>query len=424
MERFDVGVIGGGSAGVAAACAAAAQGARVLLLERDPALGGNATRALVHTICGLYLSADEGELPRMAHPGFPRRFAEALRAKDGAGSPERAGRVFYLPTHPPCMERLFLELCRGAPGLETWTGAELDSAELAGETGESRLEVTMGGERRTVSCAAVVDASGDGATAASGAACAPVDPAELQHPSYIVRLRGVRTEALRGFARVQVSVAVAGAARRGTLAPDADSVVVRPSPRAGLAYLTLGVPKPEGVAYDPLDAGQRERLERRARDSAEAVVRFLRETREEFREAAIDAWPARLGIRESRRLSGIVVMNERDVLEGRRRDDEVALSTWPIELWRDHRRAYFRYPKAASSIPLGALVSASHPRLGLAGRCLSATHEAHGALRVIGTALATGEAIGITAALAADAGSTLAQVDPGRVRARIGAQLP
>ena len=71
------------------------------------------------------------------------------------------------------------------------------------------------------------------------------------------------------------------------------------------------------------------------------------------------------------------------------------------------------------SIPLGALVSRSHPRLGMAGRCLSASHEALGALRVIGSALATGEAVGIAAALAADAGIALAAVPARDVRAKI-----
>jgi hypothetical protein len=55
----------------------------------------------------------------------------------------------------------------------------------------------------------------------------------------------------------------------------------------------------------------------------------------------------------------------------------------------------------------------------MAGRCLSATHEALGALRVIGTALATGEAIGVAAALAADTDLALAEVAPGRVRQEI-----
>jgi len=92
---------------------------------------------------------------------------------------------------------------------------------------------------------------------------------------------------------------------------------------------------------------------------------------------------------------------------------------WPIELWSDHRRARFSEPKGPCGIPLGALVSRSHPSLGMAGRCLSASHDALGALRVIGTALATGEAIGVAAGLAADAGSSLAAVSPTDVRRAI-----
>jgi hypothetical protein len=124
-------------------------------------------------------------------------------------------------------------------------------------------------------------------------------------------------------------------------------------------------------------------------------------------------------VRETRRLVGGVVLSRDDVLAGRGREDEVAVSTWPIELWHDHRRAEFEYPAGPCSIPLGALVSRSHPRLGMAGRCLSASHEALGALRVVGTALATGEAIGIAAALAADAGIALAEVPAADVKRRI-----
>ena len=112
-------------------------------------------------------------------------------------------------------------------------------------------------------------------------------------------------------------------------------------------------------------------------------------------------------VRVPRRLRGLHRVTDDDVLSGHRRADEVAISTWPVELWQDHRRARFEHPRGPSSVPLGSLVSRSHPWLGMAGRCLSATHEALGALRVIGTALATGEAIGVAAALAADRGSGL-----------------
>ena len=140
---------------------------------------------------------------------------------------------------------------------------------------------------------------------------------------------------------------------------------------------------------------------------------------EAFRRAKVSGWPRRIGVRETRRLRGLVEVSREDVLGGRRRDDEVAVSTWPIELWRDHRRAHFEYGEAACGIPLGALVSRSHPSLGMAGRCVSASHEALGALRVIGTALATGEAIGVAAALAADANQPLASIAPSEVRRHI-----
>ncbi len=421
MERYDVAVVGGGPAGVAAALAAAGEGARTLLCERDPELGGNVTRALVHTICGLYL-APQGDAPepRWAHPGLPRRVAQALQRGGGAGAPERAGRVFYLPTHPPRIAELFAALCEQADSLDVRLRCELVRAELArDERTFSELELERAGERERAQCSVLIDASGDGVTSRAGAAFSASPPAELQHPSYIFRLRGVSGEALAGFERLKLSAAVAGAARRGALAPGADSVVVRPGPIAGLAHLTLGVPKPADAPYDPLDPVQRRGLERQARLHARSIVRFLRATRPEFRDAELDAWPARLGVRESRRLRGQVVISESDVLEGRRREDEVALSTWPIELWHEHRRAEFRYPKGPASVPLGALVSASHPRLGFAGRCLSATHEAHGALRVIGTAMAAGEAIGAAAALAARGGTALTAVEPARVRACI-----
>jgi heterodisulfide reductase subunit A-like polyferredoxin len=58
-EVFDVAIIGGGSAGIAAALAAAREGGRTLLVERQGYLGGMGTASLVHTFCGLYLLRDE-----------------------------------------------------------------------------------------------------------------------------------------------------------------------------------------------------------------------------------------------------------------------------------------------------------------------------------------------------------------------------
>jgi len=423
-ERFDVAVVGGGAAGIAAALAAARSGARTLLVERGAELGGNATQALVHTICGLYRSDDPGRA-RVAHPGFPGRFAEALQRAGAAGVPERAGRVWVLPTDPPRLSAVALSLCRATPALELRVRTQVVEAALATEGDETQSLTLLAddGRRCGVRSAVIVDASGDGAVAQlGGAAVAMAPPDSLQLPSYIFRLADVDTgslDELRGFSRLRITHAVAGAVREGALPRGCEAVLVRPGSEPGAVYVTLNVPRPVDRAYEPLDPACLGALESQARCGAERVVAFLRASRAPFEKCRVDAWPERLGVRETRRVCGRSTVTRDHVLEGRRSDDEVALSTWPIELWQDHRRAQLVYPTGPSSVPLGALVSRSHPRLAVAGRCLSADREALGALRVLGTALATGEAAGIAAALAADAGTPLDAVAPATVRHHI-----
>ncbi len=419
-ERFDVVVAGGGTAGVAAALSAARLGARTLLVERGPALGGNAAHALVHTFCGLYLPAEETDGPVYANPGLPRGFAEGLRRAGGAGSPERAGKVWLLPIFPAVLEGYAARECDDVAALEWWTDAEVVGVELATSAGTSALVVARASGPTAIESRIVIDATGDGAIGALGGAATMVASAsELQCPSFIFRIGGVAGTAVEGFARLKVSVAAAGAVRFGELPAGCESVMLRPGAAAGEVYVTLNMPRPDDRPFDPLDAACVAELERLGRERGAALLDYLRRTRAEFRAAEILAWPRRVGIRETRRLRGGVVVSHDDVLAARRCDDEVAISSWPIELWHDHHRATFEHPSGASSIPLGALVSVTHPSLGIAGRCMSATHEALGALRVIGTALATGEAIGVAAALAANSGSALTAVDPADVRRAI-----
>jgi len=418
-ERFDVAVVGGGPAGIAAALSASASGARTLLCERDATLGGNATQALVHTICGLYLQDTDEAQP--VHPGLPTRLARELERVPGAAEPERAGRVHYLPIRPPVFGELAAAACAKAAGLVVRTDTALVAAELGDgprEASALRLRDASGEWRALAS--AVVDTSGEAAAAALGGADTDMaDAGRLQRPSYIFRLVDVEGAAFAGFERVRLSASVAREARSGGLPPECESLVVRGDGQPGSLYATLTIPPLEGRELAPLDAGHLEALRAHAHGLAEAVVAHLRAHRPGFARARVADWPTRVGVRESRRIVGRDVLDREDVLRGRSDPDEVALSTWPIELWEDHRRPRYEYPDGPCSIPLGALVSRSHPMLGAAGRCLSATHEALGALRVIGTALATGEAIGVAAALATDAGTSLGKVSAAEVRRRI-----
>jgi len=416
----DVAVVGAGSAGLAAGLSAAAKGAHTLLVERAPELGGNVCQALVHTVCGLYLP--EGETARPAHPGLPDRVRADLLHSGAASAAERAGRVWYLPMDPRAFAVRARGWCNAAVSLDLRTRCTLFSLDPDPATPGWLLGLRSERGLEHARARLVIDTSGDAAAAvAAGAALAEEVPDELQTPSYIVELSDVDTAGLTGFGRLGVSHALAGAVRRGELAAGSESVVVRPGPRPGQLFLTLGVPRPRDRSYAPLDAGCRHALEDGARRTVEAVLAQLRRERPAFARCRVEAWPRRLGIRESLRLRGRVELQAADILEGRRRDDEVALSTWPIELWTNSLRARLRHPAGPSSVPSGSLVSATYPRLGMAGRCMAGSHEALGALRVIGTALATGEAVGVAAALAANDGLCLAEIPASRVRDAVAA---
>ena len=221
----DVAVIGGGPAGLAAALAAAASGATTVLVERDPALGGNATHALVHTICGLYLQ--DTDYPQLVHPGLPSRLADALVKSGGAGDPEVAGRVRYLPIRPPAFAELAANACTKAAGLTVELRTALVGAELSrGPRAASQLTLRTPSGQSELEARVVIDTSGEAAAASLGGAdTAIAESAILQRPSFIFRLEGVRGEAFAGFERLRLSSSVAHAARGPRASSAATSAV-------------------------------------------------------------------------------------------------------------------------------------------------------------------------------------------------------
>ncbi|MFN2426360.1 MAG: FAD-dependent oxidoreductase [Candidatus Binatia bacterium] len=275
-----------------------------------------------------------------------------------------------------------------------------------------------GGGRAPVSAWTVIDTTGD-ANAATllGAPTESAEPEDLQHPSYIFRVENVETGILDSMERARTTTVAAREARRGELGVNCSSIVLRPSVRARSVFVTMNLPKPDPAAFDPLDGDAMAELREHAAADADELLRFLARERPAFRSARDAAHPPRVGIRETRRVRGLERLSADAVLSGRRRDDEVCQTTWPIELWSSHERMVFRHAAGAASIPLGCLI-ADHPsgRLAVAGRCASATHEALGALRVIGTSMAMGEAAGVACALVAKPALTLPTIDAARIR--------
>ncbi|MFA9477674.1 FAD-dependent oxidoreductase [Phycisphaerales bacterium AB-hyl4] len=414
--RCDVLVIGGGSAGLAAAVAAARAGAKVVLVERHGALGGMASAALVHSICGLYLLRDESGTagrPTYANVGLATELAGRLIAVGGAWGPTRMGRVDVLMQHPPALACV-ADAMVGEAGVTVCLHSEVISVERAGER-VAAVEVSCRGRRWRIEAEAVVDASGDGVVAAMGGlAFEQAGGERLQRPAFIFAMQDVAAEGVTGEARLRLAGQVAAAVRDGRLPTGALGMAVRGTGRGGEAYVTIDLAGDVDGAYDPTQPSCLSALEVVGRSLAAAVAGYLRAEAAGFERSTISAFPTRVGVRESRRVVGRYCLTAEDLECGAAFDDGVAVATWPRELRETARGARLRFPRngRACDVPLRALHAAGAANLFMAGRCMSCDHEAQASVRVIGTCLATGEAAGLASATWADVGA----VDAAAVR--------
>jgi len=113
-------------------------------------------------------------------------------------------------------------------------------------------------------------------------------------------------------------------------------------------------------------------------------------------------------IRETRRIVGQYVLNREDILDCRRFDDAIAVASYPIDLHRpDDTGCTLEWCGDCYDIPYRCLLPLKTDNLLVAGRCMSTTHEALAAIRVMSTCMATGEAAGRAAARAVAAGPPL-----------------
>ena len=398
FEKADVLVAGGGTAGIAAAVSAARAGAQTLLIERRGALGGMASNALVHTLCGLYLLRDDATSPlAYANEGFPREFAEYLVTVGAASAPVRMGKLDVLPHHPAVLAAAADGLTLRTPNLTVLLHTDLMAVDA--DSGKIHaVHFYSRGSSFKVAVRSLVDVTGDAEACALAGADFEVAPADrLQRPAYIFAIGGASESALAGDARLKLAHLISGAVASGDLPPEALGIAFRHGADKREIWVTLDL---QADPYDPCSPECLARVESSGRRVSFEVIRFLRLQAPGFENAEIIRTPAQAGIRESRRVTGISRLTGEDILQGKSGENPVAFAAWPLELRENARGPRFRFPESnrSAGISLDCLRSRTYANLFVAGRCMSCTHEAQASIRVTGTCLATGEAAGLAAA--------------------------
>jgi FAD dependent oxidoreductase len=400
-EPFDVAVVGGGSAGTAAAIAAARCGARTVLIEKGPCLGGAATLRNVLTYCGLYTLEDQ---PRQAVMGIAEEVMQGLRRLGAVTGPQRHRGVFVV-FDPEAVKLVLDSLCAEA-GVHVLLNAFVCGATRAdGRIVDLRWQ-DHGGEHM-LRARAFVDASGEGDLAElAGAATRYGNDGAVNLGTLATRFGGIPRDVTVSAAEITAAVQAARAAGRGPFSKES-SVVTR-LPLSGDIVCNLA-----SEDYDPRDVLSHSAAERRGRQQAWAYLDVIRSL-----PGCANAYLAstgEFGTRESRHVEAVHRLAWQDVVERRSMPDGIALGAWGVE-WHDRatlQSSFDHVPgKLAYEIPLRCLASRDTANLFAAGRVVDADRQAGASLRVMGTAFATGQAAGVAAAMLADQG----KADSDRVR--------
>jgi hypothetical protein len=423
--EFDVVVLGGGPAGMAAAASAARAGAKTLLVERYGFLGGMGTAAGVTNFCGLHANV-HGEFRRVVR-GISSEFTDRIDRLGGLNWPPHVvfGKIMAQAYDTAAFKCAADDLMESA-GVELLYHALGAGCIRDGERIETLLLETKSG-RVAVHAQVFIDASGDGDLAHWAGAPTELgdNDGNFLYPTSMFRIGGV-DPARAGNAWETIPRLMEAAESAGTHTFPRKGAMVRPqkNPFEWRVNVTQ-IREPDGRAIDATDARALSRGEIEGRKQIREFLGFLREQRAGIRRllsarhsaadrhSRVAPRPGRLcadrrrraRLRRLRRHDRRQWLADRDARQGRHGDEIPALPG--IARFQPHA-----CPHVGGRRPANLLT---------AGRCGSMTHLAQAAARVTGGCFVMGEAAGVLAAFSLAENGDVRAVDSARVQERLAA---
>jgi len=445
-REAEVVVLGAGPGGLAAALAAARNGAKVMLIEKNGYLGGNMT-------IGLPLLGFLDREGKQVLAGIAEEFMEDLRGyKTAYGRAATAHR--YCPMHNSVTlydHELFKIVALKKvleAGVELLLHCELESVNV--DNRELKTITVMGkGYRITVSAKIFIDGTGDGDMAYMAGASyekGQKDTGVIQPPTLMFKVAGVEMERTfrfleeepdqmtphktvevydgynaeyfrkdPTFVMVAMQKLVTELRAQGKMPIDRENIICINSVLPGEVHLNCT----RHLGTDGSDVFSLTRAEIEGYLQVEKFVETLKEHVPGFEHCYITQIYPSMGIRESRRFSGIATLTEADLVEGRIDENTIGIGSYPVDIHAGDGSGTVFTKIPPYGIPYGITVSDEIEGLMFAGRCASMDAVAMSSARVMPICMAIGQAAGVGAALAVKQGIPAKNVDVQEVRDRL-----
>ncbi|WP_346237519.1 FAD-dependent oxidoreductase [Niabella insulamsoli] len=432
-SEVDVLVIGGGPSGIMAALAAAEDGASVMLIESRSFVGGNMT-------IGLPILGFLGQKGNQIIKGLPQQFIDRLKAVD-ASSEHRPCPLHMSLTlvEPEAVKTVALQMLVEA-GVQVLFYAFCAEAIMQGDELRGVIIESKAG-REAILGKVVIDCSGDADVAfKAGVPCEfGNESGGVQPPTLMFCLGGVDTEKLRlsiaseprtyltdfipaeyfgqnnQFVLVGMRNLINQARKNGLDLPTERTILIT-GLRKGEVWVNMT--RVNGVdGTDPASLTEGEIIGRKQIDD---IQRYLISYVPGFENAYFLKTAPFLGIRETRRIRGLYIMDRDDIMGCRHFEDAVAVASYPLDIHHPvGGGCTLEWCGDCYDIPYRSLVPQKVKNLLVAGRAISATHEAMSAIRVMAPCMAMGEAAGRAAKMAVSEGVQPADINVKKLQSEL-----
>ena len=328
--EYEVAVLGGGPAGIAAAVAAARAGRRTLLIERYGFLGGMGTAAGVTNFCGLHANV-HGGMHRVVQ-GIASDLLARIDRLDGLNAPHLILGKILAQAYDTAAYKIAADDLLAVHKVDVLFHALGAGVVMDDERCIDALMVETKAGRRAVRAGIFIDCSGDGDLAAwAGAPFEVGDNAGgMMYPSMMFRLNGIDPDKA-GDAWRTIPALMEKAEAAGTHRFPRKTAIVRPQ-RSAIEWRVnfTQLARADGGAVSGIDPDQMTRGEIEGRRQAVEAFEFLR-TVPGFEKSYIVDLPPQLGIRETRRVIGGYLLSGEDVLGCASFEDSIGVNGWPME---------------------------------------------------------------------------------------------